>query len=175
MTEQSSDKSWLKEKLGQLKTFLLKEVIHVDDTPHRIGLGCAIGIFVAFTPTIPFQMVLTIFLSWIFRANKVVGLPAVWITNPATVIPIYLPQYALGCLILGIPVDNVDFSVLTADYGSTMAYANAAWDLMADIFWPLWVGSTIVSTIFGIVTYYVTIWAVRKYRYRKSRLTSDIA
>lgn len=157
-----------------MKTFILKEVINVDDTPHRIALGCAIGMFVAFTPTIPFQMALTIFFSWIFKANKVVGLPAVWITNPATVIPIYFPQYVLGCLITGVAIDKVDFSILTQKHENTMAMARSAWVLMQDIFWPLWVGSLVVSTIVGIASYYLTIWAVRKFRYRKDKTTTTV-
>jgi hypothetical protein len=112
-------------------------------------------------------MVLTVFFAWVFRANKVVGLPAVWITNPATIIPIYFPQYALGCLITGVKIDDVDFSVLTVDYESSWALADAAWKLMSDIFIPLLVGSFIVSSLIGIATYYVTIWGVKKFRYRK--------
>jgi len=47
----------------RLKRFLVHNVLHVDDTPHRIALGVAIAIFVTWTPTIGFQMLLTIALA----------------------------------------------------------------------------------------------------------------
>ena len=48
---------------NRLKTFFIYRVLHVDDTPHRIALGVAAGIFIAWTPTIGFQMLLTILLA----------------------------------------------------------------------------------------------------------------
>ena len=69
--------------------FVKYRILHVDDTPHRIALGVAIGMFVAWTPTIGFQMGLTVLLCALFRANKLVGVPLVWISNPLTIIPVY--------------------------------------------------------------------------------------
>jgi len=64
-------------------------VLQVHDTPHRIGLGVATGIFVAWTPTVGFQMALTVALAWLVGANKVVGVPFVWISCPPTYFATY--------------------------------------------------------------------------------------
>jgi len=148
----------------RFRYFIVHEVIHADDTPHRIAFGCAIGVFVALTPTIPFQMLLAVLICWLLGANKIVGVPAVWITNPLTIVPIYLPQYILGCWMLGIPVGEVDFHVLTKEYESISVLATVAWNLMKDIFWPLWFGSLFVATGFGLLTYYLTWQVVVRYR-----------
>ena len=80
----------------RVRRFVLRSLLHTDDPPHELALGVAIGVFVTFTPTVGFQMVLTVFLAWLLRANKAVGVPIVWITNPATIIPIYYSCYVVG-------------------------------------------------------------------------------
>ena len=87
--------------LGRIERFLIYRVMSLDDTPHRLALGVAIGIFVTWTPTIGLQMVITFLLSALFRANKFVGVPFVWISNPLTIVPIYGPNYLVGCWLLG--------------------------------------------------------------------------
>ncbi|HKI70697.1 MAG TPA: DUF2062 domain-containing protein, partial [Verrucomicrobiae bacterium] len=84
----------------RIERFFVYRVLHVDDTPHRIALGVAVGIFVAWTPTVGFQMILTIILATLLRANKLVGIPFVWISNPFTLGVIYYPNYLLGKFIL---------------------------------------------------------------------------
>ena len=41
-------------------------------------------------------LLLTIALAWLLRANKLVGVPFVWISNPLTMGLIYLPNFWLG-------------------------------------------------------------------------------
>ena len=160
-------RSYLARRWSQVRHYVVHNIIHADDTPHRIAMGCAIGVAIAFTPTMPFQMLLTVIICWIIGANKIVGMPAVWITNPATVVPIYLPQYVLGCWVLGIPVGDVDFTVLTAEYESIAILASVAGNLMLEIFWPLWVGTAFFATAAGVLTYYATWQIVVRYRLRR--------
>ena len=82
-------------------TFLYHNVLHADDPPHRLALGAAIGVFVMFTPTIGFQMLISVLIAWLLKANKAIGLPVVWISNPATFIPIFYPSYLVGRVLLG--------------------------------------------------------------------------
>ncbi|MDA1054245.1 MAG: DUF2062 domain-containing protein [Planctomycetota bacterium] len=78
------------------RRFVLHSVLHTDDPPARLALGAAIGMFFMFTPTFGFQMLLVVFVAWLLRANKAVGLPIVWISNPATMIILYYPCYYIG-------------------------------------------------------------------------------
>ena len=78
------------------RRFLAQKVLHTDDTPHAIALGAALAVFVAFLPLIGLQTVIAIGLAALFRANKAVCVPIVWITNPFSAVPIYT-----ACLILG--------------------------------------------------------------------------
>ncbi len=66
--------------------------------------GLSLGLFVAFTPTIPFPMILTTVGDLCFRVNLPVALAACWITNPLIAVPIYLMAWRLGrWVIFGLP------------------------------------------------------------------------
>ncbi len=150
-----------------VKKYFLNDVLGNSDSAHRIALGFAIGLFVALTPTMPFQMMMTVVFSWVFGANKVAGLPVVWLTNPATIIPVYLPQYLFGSWLLGHNPKEVRWEELTEFQGGFFEYGNKVYDFVLDIFWPLWTGSLIISSVSGIVSYYVIKSLVQSYRKRK--------
>jgi uncharacterized protein (DUF2062 family) len=143
--------------------FLLHKVLHVEDTPHRIALGLAIGTFVALTPTFGAQMVLIVLLAWACRANKIVGVPVAWITNPVTMGPIYYFNYRIGELILGPGGKTLShFQGL----GTSVRHA---WQLILEVFWRCWLGSLLVAAVAGVATYVVGYWLVVAHRARHSR------
>jgi len=151
----------------QIKRFFIYRVLHVDDTPHRIALGVAIGIFITWTPTIGLQMVLTLALAALLRANKFVGVPFVWISNPFTLVPIYGPNYWLGTKLLGGGYDYerfMGFVNAAMTTGGWFERLGAAWEAMWQIFWPLWAGSTVVGLCLGVLTYFAIRFAVVHYR-----------
>lgn len=147
------------------------KVLHADDPPHRLALGIAVGMFVTFTPLIGFQMLLSVFLAWMLRANKLVGVPLVWISNPATAIPIYYPCYRLGCVLLGGEVDNAkwtEWQELQADPATTWGITiKFWWEGLMDIIPPLCIGCLVVATMLGILSYYISLLAIRSYRLRR--------
>ncbi len=152
----------------RLKRFFIYRVLHIDDTPHRIALGVAIGIFVTWTPTIGFQMILTVALSTLFKANKFVGVPFVWISNPFTLIPLYGPSYLLGGEILG---GHYKWSAFMQACRKAMSAHNgwitkiqAWWTATSSILLPIWLGSIITGLIAALLTYILIHWAVVKYR-----------
>ena len=76
--------------------FVKFSILHVDDSPHRIALGVALGFFIAFLPFIGFHMLLALLFSFILKANKVVGILSTLICNPLTIVPILFSSYLLG-------------------------------------------------------------------------------
>jgi len=52
--------------------------------------GLSLGLFVAFTPTIPFHMLLCAIGAILLRVNLPIALAASWVMNPVTALPIYL-------------------------------------------------------------------------------------
>ena len=99
--------------LRRARRYVVHDILHADDPPHRLSMGIAIGMFITFTPTVGIQMLLNVFLCWLCRANKLVGLPIVWISNPATLVFIYTGCYWVGVEILGqTPVSQEWFGAL---------------------------------------------------------------
>ncbi len=60
-----------------------------------VARGTAVGMFWAFIP-MPFQMVPAALFCWLIRANLPVAIVCVWLTNPITLPPILLLEYAIG-------------------------------------------------------------------------------
>lgn len=149
------------------RRFLLEQVLHANDPPHRLALGCAIGIFVMFTPTIGIQSLLVVAIAWLLRANKVIGLPVLWISNPATVLPIYGACYWLGVVILGQQQQAVDnWRHLSKSISMGAMPLKTWWHAFMDSFMPLWVGGIILGFLCAIPTYYLVFWSVRAHRQR---------
>ncbi len=145
--------------------FLLHKILHVDDTPHRIAMGLAVGMFVAITPTFGLQMILVVLTAWLVRANKVVGVPLCWITNPVTMGPIYYFNYWIGTLMVGRGGKTLsDFQALSSDHGGWWASVEYGWRLIWDVFWQCWLGSFLVGGIGAVLTYGAGLWFVRWYR-----------
>jgi uncharacterized protein (DUF2062 family) len=88
--------------LARTRQFIIFRIIHIDDSPHRIALGVSLGLFTAFLPFLGLHTITALLLAFISRANKAVAVLCSWVSNPFTVIPIFIPCYLLGRTILGI-------------------------------------------------------------------------
>ena len=152
----------------RVRQFVLHNVLHADDPPHRLALGVAIGVWVTFTPTIGVQMALVVGLSWLLGGNKVAGLPVVWVSNPVTFVPIYWPSYWLGATLLGQEMIGDGFwrGLLRPPPGwweGTLFYWSSFWEIAG----PLWLGCLIVGTAVAALSYWVCYKLIRAYRIRR--------
>jgi len=162
--------------LAKGRRLVVRNVLHADDPPHRLALGVAIGLFVTFTPTIGFQSALVIALAWMFGANKLVGLPLVWISNPATFIPIYYPCYRLGRWVLGgEPVSLRWWKELAYAPESYLDATRFYWKRLMEIIEPLMVGCLLVAIPIAGFGYVFTYQAVVKYREMRARRLARFA
>jgi uncharacterized protein (DUF2062 family) len=152
----------------RLRRFVVHSVLHADDPPDRIARGVAVGVFITFTPTIGFQMVLSLFFAWLLRANKLVGLPIVWISNPATMIPIFYLCYLLGRTILQQESVGIEFWAELAHPPATwLESVRFYWQHFMKIFTPLWVGSLAISSVLAYASYYLSYYAICGYRMKR--------
>jgi len=58
--------------------------------------GLSLGLFITFTPTIPFQMFLCAIGAILFRVNVFIAMATTWLTNPVTALPVYMAARQLG-------------------------------------------------------------------------------
>jgi uncharacterized protein (DUF2062 family) len=84
----------------RLKTLLyerlVRPILFVQDTPRSKAGGVALGVFIAFTPTVGIQMPIAFAAATIFGVNPPLAVAMAWITNPLTVPPIYYFEYRIG-------------------------------------------------------------------------------
>jgi hypothetical protein len=158
----------------KLKKVFLHYILHADDTPHRIALGAAVGMFIAWTPTIGIQMVLAVAIATLLRANKAVTIPMVWISNPLTNVPIYAFAYAFGNFLLtgtwrtdpqitGRIVELMK-ETMSLSLICQSAYWSNLFDLLMKVSGDLWIGSIVLGLLTGIITYPLTYRLLVNYR-----------
>ena len=156
-------------------------LLHLDDSSHSIALGAAIGVFIAMTPTIGFQMLLIYFIASILRANRIAGVPMAWITNPATILPIYSFNLLVGISIAGgSAAMREEFEqALEGIMNKDLPWWDLVkqwWDVVMHVTLPLWVGSIVVGLASGTVAYAVMYYLITVYRrHHRRRLELEAA
>jgi uncharacterized protein (DUF2062 family) len=133
--------------------------------PRKLAWGMAFGVFVGMTPTVPFHSATVLILAPILGISPVTAYIGIWIMNPVTIAPFYLAAYKVGQFLLfqGKPL------VLPATY-----------DLhnTLDLLWrgglALQVGGVIIAIPPAIVSYFLTLWAVQRYRQQKAQKAADV-
>ncbi len=135
----------------------LREVLRVKDTPHRIAIAFAIGVFIGISPLLGLHTVGVFFMAWLLKLNRLVSVVGVCITNPWTIVPIYTFCIWVGARLTGlekiIPAVNwndVSFMVFMGE--------------LKHLIIPFLVGSIVVGSISAIISYFIIHWAVVKYR-----------
>ncbi len=151
----------------QLRRFFMLKVLHADDSPHRLAMGVAIGLFIAFTPTFGIQLLLFFPLCWLLRGNSVVGFPALFATNMFTIIPVYMVQYWIGARMLGTDPWAADFRVLDQTYDSWWQSVQGYMTFTLKHVGPLGLGSGVTALLISLTGYVCMSAIVKQYRMRK--------
>jgi len=133
--------------------------------PRRLAWGAALGVFIGVTPSIPFHTILALTLAPLLRVSMVTAYMGIWISNPVTWVPQYLLAYEVGRYLLfrGEPLNIPAHADLAA---------------FLDLLWrgglALQVGGVLVALPPAIAAYFFTLWAVKRYRQRRTRLVQRV-
>ena len=167
------------ERWRQLKRFIVLRVLHANDPPHALALGLAIGVFVAMTPTIGAQMVIAAAIAASFRANKILAMAAVWISNPVTMLPIYSVNWQIGRYFVEAGMVDDESAVqaqITRIIERIGGMSNLFLHLLDKAFWSevlrlvwalgieLWIGSFLVGFVCALPSYLIARWIITAYR-----------
>lgn len=151
------------------RRFILHRVLHADDPPHQLALAVAIGVFITITPTVGVQSILVVLVAWLLGANKLLGVPVLWISNPITIVPMYYGCYKVGVLLT--QTDGVDPEWWTAladpppaGWIESIAFY---WSRFTEVAVPMWVGCLVVAAIAGPISYVISYRMIRFYRLRR--------
>lgn len=164
---------------------LLRFLVRQRGSPEAIARGMALGMVIAFSPTIGIQVVLALFLATVINANRLAAVVPVFATNIFTVPVVYGFTYAVGNRLLpgrfrsaetvrGIlwdfsrKVRGQEFSGWGETFSEFLRLGN-------ELFWPMVVGGLVVGVAAAAVSYPATAWAVRRYRLRRRILLAERA
>ena len=121
--------------------------------PHFVAMGMAIGVFVAATPTMPFQTAIAIAFAYVLRSSKAAAAIGVWLSNPITFPVFYLASYKLGTLFFGI----------SASYEAGGKPVHIL-KLGADITIAALTGGIVIGLCLATATYFITRKIYTKFR-----------
>ncbi len=139
----------------------IRSIFKLDDSPSQLAIAFAVGVFIAFTPTLGLHTITCLVFAWLFRMNKLAIFAGAFINNPWTMVPLY------GfCLWLGMKITGSDSSTPAIDW-STLTFTNA-YAVLAPYLWPFVVGTLVAGAVAALVSYFVMHWAVVRYRKREA-------
>ncbi|MBU0993536.1 MAG: DUF2062 domain-containing protein [Proteobacteria bacterium] len=154
----------------------VEQVKGLQGDPHYVATGIAIGIFISFTPTIPFHTVIALLLSFIFRGSKPAAIIGTWFSNPLTIPVLYIGGYEVGRLILGnASLDSHMILTLMHTLESTSSFTAKSRVLMEflkeeqGVFYIMMAGGSILGVISGIIAYFATYKIVKRIRFQENR------
>lgn len=147
-------------------------IFQVRESPHRIALAFAVGVFMGISPLLGLHYVGGIMLAWLFRLNKLVTAIGVTVNNPWTIVPISSFCAWFGAKILRINqvLPEVDWKSLSltniigkmTDMDTFLVIVNKLMPLIKSFF----VGSFVICIISAVISYFII--KVLVVRYRKS-------
>lgn len=153
-------------------------LVRLRGSPEAIARGAAVGLLVAFTPTLGFQIVISLGLATLVGGSRAVAVVPTFITNPLTAAPIYAFTYWLGRMFWrAAPADEgIESSIgaTTRQLAESEPFApEAAHEgflaLGLDVFVCLWIGGLLVGGLAAGLGYPATRTAVRRLRARRLR------
>ena len=147
--------------------YLGHRVRRLPDTPHRIALGVACGVFSSFTPFYGLHFVFALVVARAIRANMIAALIGTAAGNPLT-FPFIAPvALGLGRRILGHGAGGHDFGRISDAFAQAFAAiklgvlslfgrGESEWykliPFLRDILWPYFVGGLLPGLAAAVLT-----------------------
>lgn len=135
----------------------LKTILDLKDSPQKIALSFAAGIFIGMSPAFGLHTVIGIAAAWVFRLNKFVTIVGVYVTNPWTIVPIYTFSTWVGAQMLGLEsiMPHIDWGAVS--FSSLLGE-------LKPLLWPFIVGTLVIGLFSAVVSYFIVYRAVLRKR-----------
>jgi uncharacterized protein (DUF2062 family) len=162
--------------------YLGHRVRRLPDTPHRIALGFACGVYASFTPFFGLHFVVAAVLARLIRANIISSLIGTAVGNPLTFPFIASISMGIGRRILGYGVTGRDFSRISDAFFQAFAgiwtslfslfgFGESDWHRLVpffrDVMWPYFVGGLLPGIAAAVAAYFLTRPLIAAYQTRR--------
>jgi hypothetical protein len=156
--------------MKKFQKFLWK-LATIDGTAHNISMGVAAGVFVSFSPLVPFHTILGIIFAIILRGSKRAAVICVWLSNPLTIPIFYAAAYYTGIAVLGFEHADIGIIYKLIDImGAKMKLsikleeARLLLHSQMDIFYSMLFGGAVLGLPSAIGSYFLTKYWVKRLR-----------
>jgi uncharacterized protein (DUF2062 family) len=151
----------------------IHRLIHLNETPYRIAMGCACGIFCSALPIFG-QAFIGMVAARILSASVIASLPWTWISNPLTTLPMWYGGYRLGILILPgkqKPLSHTEIQALMQNFDQ-MDWTQGV-SLLSTEFWealqPLWLGTVVMGLAMAVPSFVLVYYVAKRLLHRRIR------
>jgi len=148
----------------------IHRLIHLNESPYRIAMGCACGIFCSALPIFG-QTFIGMIAALVLRASVIASLPWTWISNPLTTLPMWYGGYRLGIWIMPGKHKSLSYTEIQAlmqnfdqmDWTQGLSLLSTElWEALQ----PLWLGTVVMGLAMAapsfILVYYVAKGILRR-------------
>ena len=135
---------------------LLKQVLHLRESPQRTALAFAIGVFIAFSPVYGLHTVMVLLCAWALGLNFLALMVGAFLNNPWTLVPILGATYWVGAILLG-RSDSPSFDWHDVSFG-------AIYEQVMPYAMPFILGGLVLSLLGAALAYPLAYYFVAKYR-----------
>lgn len=144
---------------------LLRQMLHLQESPQRTALAFALGVFIAFSPAYGLHTAMVVLCTWLFGLNFLALFTGALVNNPWTIIPILGATYWTGALLLGrTDMPNFDWQDLSFSgiYEQVLPYAA-----------PFLLGGLVLSVLGALLSYPAAYLFFHKHRSSPAKPTTE--
>ncbi len=135
----------------------LRILFSVKETPRKIALAFAVGIFIGISPFLGLHTLMAIALASILRLNKLVTLAGAFVTNPFTIIPIYSFATWMGTKMTG------HENTLSQTNFKEITIVNI-FSILSELILPFFVGTIVFGLVAGALSYLFVYYILKRMR-----------
>ncbi len=153
----------MRTKISRVLKSVYLRLFRIHDTPQKIALGFALGVFSGVMPgTGP---IAALFLAFVFRVNRASALLGSILTNTWLSVPVFLLSVKTGSAVTGLSYDDIrnGWSALVNDF----SWINLFHAALCEVVVPIVIGYLLVSLCIGALTYAAVFMIARHRKKRK--------
>lgn len=138
--------------------FIFEKLFKINDSPHRIALGFGLGVFAGIFPGA--GAVASLFLAFIFKANRAAALAGSLLTNTWLSLVTFVLAIKAGSVILNLDWQNVyqKYNLLRGDFSWQKLFKYS----FLEIVFPVVTGYIIIGLISGLFSYFLALLIIRR-------------
>ncbi|MCX6762455.1 MAG: DUF2062 domain-containing protein [Candidatus Moranbacteria bacterium] len=146
----------------------IKQFFLIDDTPHKVAGGAALGVFLGITPGE--GVLITLFFAYIFRLNRLAALAGVLAVNMWTTVIVLPIAATIGGLIF-----RISPRTLSSDFHETLGLGWQYlfnWNVLRETALPLIVGYVVFAGAVAAIIYFGLFFFLIRRKNQKEHLLS---